>query len=121
MTVDGLKAWLAKHRQDTNYQYRHLSDSEFDKLATASWNRLSKDHQTKVANTCHAAKILIDDQPETTFLIMRARFLAQTNLFALCHLLEKYKDMSDKTYTWIDGTVHTIHESICNDFICNVF
>jgi len=116
MTPEGLSNWLQKHKNDPNYQYRELSDEDFDKLADKSWDRLSKDHKTKISATCHAAKVLIDDQPKTAKLVKRARFMAQTNLFALGHLLEKYKDMSDKTYTWLDGSVHTIHESICNFF-----
>jgi phage terminase large subunit-like protein len=99
-----------------NYQYKNMSDEEFDKQAKQSWDRLSPDHKKKVSATCHAAKVLIDDQPETAILVRRARFLAQTNLFFLCHLLEKYRDTSLKTYTWIDGSVHNTHEEICNEF-----
>jgi phage terminase large subunit-like protein len=49
-------------------------------------------------------------------LIMRARFMAQTNLFFLCKLLEIYKDMSAEQYIWTDNTVHNTHEEICNEF-----
>lgn len=116
MTPEGLKLWVEKHKTDKNYIYRDKTWDEIDVKAKASWDRLSKDHKQKVFNTCRVAKVVIDDDPETLKLMMRARFMAQTNLFALCRLLEKYRDVSDKEYVWTDGTVHNTHEEICNGF-----
>jgi phage terminase large subunit-like protein len=115
MTLEGLVSWFAKHRKDKNYQLRDLSDEEFESRAKKSWNRLPLEHQKKVLNTCKLAKLYSGNEQTLTFII-NARFLAQTNLFSLCRLLEKYKDVSEKEYTYIDGTVHSTHEGICNEF-----
>jgi phage terminase large subunit-like protein len=108
--LEAVKVWFAKHRNDKNYQYRALSDPQFNDLAKASFARLTEDQRAKVLKVCKKYD-LIDIQD-----IANYRFMSQTNLFALCKLLEKYKDMSDKEYVWKDGTLHTVHESICNAF-----
>ena len=79
-------------------------------MAKASLSRLTPERLSKVFKIC--AKFGLTDD----VLIKRARFMAQTNLFFLCKLLELYKDMSDQEYVWTDGTLHTTHESICNEF-----
>ena len=116
MTLEGLVAWFDKHRKDKNYQLRDCSDAEFEKRAKKSWARLPIEHQKKVLNTCKIAKIWSGKEDHTLDFIIKARFLAQTNLFSLCKLLDKYKDTSEKEYTWTDGTVHNTHEEICNEF-----
>ena len=116
MTVEQLRALAIECKDNPNYQYREMSLDEMNKAATASFLRLTEVHQTKVLNVCRAYKVVIDDQPETLLEMMRWRYMAQTNLFFLCKLLEKYKDVSLKTYTWTDGTIHNTHEEICNDF-----
>ena len=116
MTVGQLAVWFKKHRLDVNYQHRDLTPDQFTDRAVASFNKMKQAHRDKVVALCKAYKIIIDDQPETVLNMLRYRYLAQTNLFALCHLLEKYKDVSDKTYTWIDGTTHDTHQGICNAF-----
>jgi len=107
--VSELKDWVAKHRQDPNYQYRDLTDEEFKDKALTSISKLSNDHKTKVLKVCKQYDLIDFD------IIIQARFLAQTNLFALCRLLG-YNYVTDKQYTWVDGTVHNLHEEICNDF-----
>jgi phage terminase large subunit-like protein len=116
MTLEGLVVWFNKHRKDKNYQLRDCSDEEFEKSAKKSWAKLPVEHQKKVLTTCKNAKLWSGKEDHTLDFIVNARFLAQTNLFALCHLLEKYKDVSEKEYTWTDGTVHNTHEEICNFF-----
>ncbi len=110
MHVDSLSAWFDKHRHDKNYQFKDLSDEDFAQRAHESFKKLTVDQQTKVITVCHLKGIKNKED------VYRFRFLAQTNLFALCKLLEKYKDMTDHEYTWTDGLVHNTHEEICNDF-----
>jgi phage terminase large subunit-like protein len=116
MKVESLLTWFDKHKADPNYQHRDMSMDEFDAKALTSFLKMKAAHQQRVLDVCRAYKVVIDDQQETTTRMLRYRFLAQTNLFALCHLLEAYKDTSDKTYIWIDGTTHNTHEEICNEF-----
>lgn len=110
MTVEQLQVWFVDHKNDENYQHKGMSVKEFDKRANAAFFKLPKDQQEKVASVCTAYGLT--DLP----FAIRCRFLAQTNLFALCKLLEKYNDVSAKKYTWIDGTIHNTHEEICNAF-----
>ena len=116
MKVETLQTWFEKHKSDPNYQHRDMSPDEFDAKALASFGKMKQVHQQRVLDVCRAYKVVIDEEPETTARMLRYRFLAQTNLFALCHLLEKYKDTTDKTYVWTDGTTHNTHEEICNEF-----
>jgi phage terminase large subunit-like protein len=99
-----------KHRLDKNFQHREKSWEQIDALAQLSFARLTDEQAKKVGKACKKYD-LIDPT-----LIARYRFMAQTNLFFLCKLLEKYKDTSDKEYVWKDGTVHNTHEEICNEF-----
>jgi phage terminase large subunit-like protein len=113
MTKEQLASWFTKHRLDKNYQYRSLTDVDFKDAAEQSWNRLLAEHKVKFGSVAVKFGGFIASELE---LLQQYRFLAQTNLFALCKLLETYKDMSDREYVWMDGTTHTVHESICNDF-----
>jgi phage terminase large subunit-like protein len=108
--ITQLDKLVGKHKLDPNYQYRDMSIEEMNDRASTSFFRLTHERQGKVFKAC--ANLGLTDEK----LIMRARFMAQTNLFFLCKLLELYKDMSDQTYVWIDGTLHNTHEEICNDF-----
>lgn len=110
MIVNQLAVLCEKHKLDENYQHRDLSWDALDALALTSFKRLTDERMSKVLKVC--TKFGLTDEK----IIMRARFMAQTNLFFLCKLLELYKDMSDKKYTWIDGTTHNTHEEICNTF-----
>jgi phage terminase large subunit-like protein len=116
VTVEQLETWFQKHLQDRDYQHKEMSLEEIDKRATASFLRLTHAQQNRVMEVCRAYTVVIDDQPDTLTRMLRYRFMAQTNLFSLCHLLEKYKDTTDQTYIWIDGTVHDTHQEICNGF-----
>ena len=110
MTVEKLKLLFQKHLHDKNYQHREMSSEEFDKRAEQSFSRLTPELQTKILTVC-LSKGITDEKD-----IYRFRFLAQTNLFFLCMVLEKYSDMTDHEYMWTDGVMHNTHEEICNDF-----
>ena len=110
MDAKELDKLVGKHKLDQNYQHKDMSLAEMNDRAKASFQRLSPERQHKVMTACVNAG-LTDVE-----LILRARFMAQTNLFFLCKLLEIYKDMSAEQYLWTDGQVHNTHEEICNDF-----
>ena len=103
MTLEELKNWVTEFRQNPNYQYRELADEEFDRLATKSFERLIDDQKGKVLRSWVTNGGTQDK--DGLLLLIRSRFLAQTNLFALCHLLVKYNKTTVKT-----------HEPICNLF-----
>jgi phage terminase large subunit-like protein len=109
MQVDQLAGMVEKHKLDPNYQHREKSWEQIDEMAKASFARLSPERAAKVMKVC--LRFGLTDPK----LIARARFMCQTNLFFLCRLLG-YKDMSDDTYVWLDGTTHNTHEEICNEF-----
>jgi phage terminase large subunit-like protein len=108
--VSQLESLIEQHKIDPNYQHRDMLPGEMEHRALTSFNRMSEERQNKVIKACGIIGIGDLD------LIRRARFMAQTNLFFLCKLLEIYKDMSAQQYVWTDGTVHNTHEEICNDF-----
>lgn len=110
MKLESLAALCEVHKLDKNYQHREKTWEQIDALAAQSFARLTTPQQEKVIKVCHAHGLTSGK------LIARYRFMAQTNLFFLCKLLEKYKDVSAKEYVWIDGTTHNTHEELCNDF-----
>ena len=90
-----------------HYQYRNLSESELLIKANKSFQRLPQEQQKKVYNSW-AKKLgkTIDGLTEDDIRnLLRYRFMSQTNLYFLCHLLEKYNQTTLKT-----------HEDICNEF-----
>jgi len=107
--VTQLDKLVGKHKLDPNYQHRDMSLDEMNHRASESFFRMTPERQAKVFQACK--NLGLTDET----LIMRARFMAQTNLFFLCKLLG-YADMSDAPYIWKDGTTHNTHEEICNDF-----
>ena len=116
MTVEQLHVWFEKFKQNPNYQHKDMTLEQLDLNAEKSFLKLTPVQQNRVTEVCRAYKVIIDDQPDTIRDMLRFRYLAQTNLFALCHLLEKYKDCTEQTYVWTDGTTHNTHEEICNEF-----
>jgi phage terminase large subunit-like protein len=104
MVIGKLRELQASCLDNPNYQYRNLNSDERLKLAHKSWDRLPEEHKRIVVKSwtefCKESNIEFDPDE-----LKSLRFLAQTNLFFLCHLLEKY----NKT------TLNT-HEPICNSF-----
>lgn len=90
--------------QNPNYQYRNLSQDERMKLAALSFKRVPESDRNQIVASwtkyCESNKIACDMKDCVWY-----RFLCQTNLFFLCHILEKYNQVTVKT-----------HEDICNDF-----
>lgn len=90
-----------------HYQFKDSSEDELISLATKSFQRLPEAQQIKVQKSWLAA--LADAGEELTQEsgkeLLMLRFLAQTNLYFLCNLLEKYNQVTITT-----------HEDICNEF-----
>lgn len=109
MKVSDLQEILDKHKADKSYKHRDLTWEQIDAKALLSFNRLSNELKIKVLKVCTHYKLTDIN------IVMRARFMAQTNLFLLCKMLG-YDQVSDKEYTWTDGKTYSPHETVCNDF-----
>ena len=116
MKVDQLATWFNRHKNDTNYEHREMPLEVMAHNASVSFFRMTQANQNKVLAVCRAYGVVTDD-PLTLQRMFLYRYMAQTNLFSLCHLLEKYCDTTDKTYIWTDGTTHNTHEEICEFFV----
>lgn len=110
MKLDQLQALCEHHKDDKNYQHRDLTWEQIDVLAAQSIKRLNDEHLQKLIQVCKTYGL------EDAKMIARYRFMAQTNLYFLCKLLEKYSDTTAQEYVWSDGNTHNTHEEICNDF-----
>ena len=108
MQLSKLEQLYEHCRNLPNYQFREMSDFEFLEKAGKSINKLTPEQQGKVYDSW-AKQIGKKDKTELTndeiFTVSKYRFLCQTNLYFLCHLLERYNNITLKT-----------HEDICNDF-----
>lgn len=102
MHLEKLRTLYTDHRLDDHYQakFRDLSEDAFLEAAKKSFNRLPLERRLKMLEDWEKRP----EKPSAEEFI-RYRFLAQTNLFYLCHLLEKY-----------DRTTRTAHEVVCNSF-----
>ena len=107
MQLDKLKQLYTDCRKNENYKYKDLPDDIFLEKSQKSFKRLPVFQQEKVMKSWK--KLLetnkIEINKESVEDCLKYRFLAQTNLYFLGHLLEKYNQM----------TVNT-HEEICNEF-----
>lgn len=110
MKLDYLEQLYHKHRTDINYQHRDMDEETFLANAKKSLKRLTDDNVQKLDKVCKLYDLTDVDT------VAKYRYLAQTNLFFLCKLLEKYKDTTDYPYVWTDGKTHNTHEEICNAF-----
>lgn len=108
MRLDKLKELYETCRHLPHYHFKDLSEEEFLAKATKSFMKLRPDQiQSSYARWLKQLKkenVEMTPDEETQWLY-KYRFLAQTNLFFLCHVLESYNST----------TVNT-HEDICNDF-----
>lgn len=107
MVLSRLRVLAQEAREHPNYQFKGLSEDELFVMATKSFQRLSSKQQETVQkswlNALGATGESLTAQNGRELLVLR--FLAQTNLYFLCNLLEKYSQVTVKT-----------HEDICNLF-----
>jgi len=107
-----LAAWYTEHRaQDANYQCRTMPEEQYLANAVKSWERIPAERQQRILNIINKFEPTLTLKQVQTY-----RYLAQTNLFALSRLLEKYPDMTRQEYTWTDGQSYAMHEHVCNSF-----
>lgn len=103
MLVSELRLLAEESKNNPNYQHKDLLPKDFQIEASKSLLRLG-DKASLAYNKWEAVCKL--ESVETSLQeYARLRFLAQTNLFFLCKLLEKYNKVTIDT-----------HEDICNKF-----
>lgn len=98
---------LAKDAHKHNH-YKFKSKEDCFEPSKASFNRLPEQQRKKVAASWVSYLKSVGEftnEFDAVKDVMYYRFLAQTNLFFLCNLLEKYAQVVPET-----------HEEICNDF-----
>lgn len=109
MNINKLKELVSESLVNPNYQYKDLSKSDFQKMAGTSFYRLPENQKALVITSWKSFCLTAgEDGKAIDYKLSEAaeyRFLAQTNLYFLGHLLEKYKDTTVET-----------HEDICNQF-----
>lgn len=107
MEITRLRSLAEDARSHPHYHFRHLTEDELLEKAQKSFQRLTEAQQLKVQKSWAAALDKIGEKltDETGKELLIFRFLAQTNLFFLCNLLEKYSQVTLNT-----------HEDICNEF-----
>lgn len=103
MRLEKLKELYETCRYLPHYQYKDMSDEELLVRAGKSFNKLTDSQKKQVYKSWLTSTK--DESEESINKMLLLRFMAQTNLFFLAHLLESYNLT----------TVNT-HEDICNDF-----
>jgi phage terminase large subunit-like protein len=104
MRLEKLKQLYETCRYLPHYHFKDLSDEEFLDKAKKSFNKLRPD-QVKLVASSWVKQLQNEELEDASNWLLRFRFLAQTNLFFLCHLLESYNSTTEHT-----------HEDICNEF-----
>ena len=108
MKIDKLRQLYNDCRHNPNYQYKELPEDEFLNKALKSFSKVSDKQKKQILDSWGRAlgKLNIKELTvEEIHELAKLRFLSQTNLFFLCHLLESYNEV----------TINT-HEEICNNF-----
>lgn len=105
MNLAKLRQLAEEARHHPNYQFRDLTEAQLLEKAQKAFQKLTEPQQLKVQKSWATALQKQKEQltSETGKEMLTLRFLSQTNLFFLCHLLEQYNE----------STVQT-HEDICN-------
>lgn len=103
MRLEKLKELYETCKTLPNYQYKDLTETELLEKAKTSFQRLPDNQQKKVLKSWKEKTG--DGSLESVNQLLLYRFMSQTNLFFLCHLLEKYNQTTVQT-----------HEEICNKF-----
>src|SRR6185437_2922270 len=108
MRLEKLQQLYASCKANPNYHFKDLSDEEYLAKAKKSFSKLPEQQKNKVV-TKWGEKMqkegLDPFSVECANNLVLYRFMAQTNLFFLCHLLESY-----------NSTTLNTHEDICNAF-----
>jgi phage terminase large subunit-like protein len=109
MRIKKLREIAEECRHNPNYQYRDMTDEELEAKSLASFTKLTAAQQAKVQKSwlTHLEKKDTDEltNPKIGKELLKYRFMCQTNLFMLCHVLETYNQTTVAT-----------HEEICNKF-----
>src|ERR1700735_5553308 len=103
MKLEKLVTLYDECRNNENYQFKNLTDDEFIAKAKKSFDKLKQSQKDKVTKLW--GEKTGDKSGDSGKALLRYRFLAQTNLYFLCHLLEQYNQTTLNT-----------HEEICNKF-----
>jgi phage terminase large subunit-like protein len=107
MKLETLRGLVEEAKTDPHYQFKDLTEAELWVLAKKSFSRLTENQALAVHKqwlaTLKQANEPVTKENEYQFILYR--FLAQTNLFFLCRVLEKYGQVTRRT-----------HEDICNAF-----
>ena len=88
-----------------------MPEDQYLANAVKSWERIPAERQQRILNIINKFEPTLTLKQVQTY-----RYLAQTNLFALTRLLEKYPDMTRQAYTWTDGQSYAMHEHVANEF-----
>lgn len=107
MKINILRQLAEEARLHEHYQYRDANDAQILALGKKSFSRLTDKQRELVYESWLTALKAEGEEAnkETEFEFIKLRFIAQTNLFFLCQLLESYGQVSIRT-----------HEDICNNF-----
>jgi phage terminase large subunit-like protein len=107
MKLEKLKQLYNDCRVLPNYQYANLPAEEFLNKALKSFSKVSDKQKKQILESWGKVlgKSIKDLTVEEIHELANLRFLAQSNLYFLCHLLESYNEVTVST-----------HEEICNDF-----
>jgi phage terminase large subunit-like protein len=104
MQINKLRELSKRCLQNPHFQHRGKTEDELRELGTESFKKLTPEQADVVFRSwskfCKESEIEVDIKD-----LIYYRYLAQTNLFFLCHLLEKYDKVNEQT-----------HEDICNEF-----
>jgi len=107
MRIEKLRNLYNSCRANAHYQFRELSEADLLISAKKAFSKLTEKQKETVAKSWHSYLVRIGEKPtqDSADELLKLRYLAQTNLYFLCHLLEKYSQTTAFT-----------HEEICNDF-----
>ena len=107
MQLEMLETLCNEGRIQKQYQYKDISEELFLDKAKKSFNKLPQKQKDLVFSFWAKAlgKNINQLSKEDISKLLKYRFICQTNLYTLCHVLEKYNQTTENT-----------HSEICNSF-----
>lgn len=108
MKLERLREIAKECRGNPNYQFKDMSEEEFMSLASDAFHKIPQIQQDKILQSWIDELAIYNEEgtsEENMRQLLYFRFLAQTNLYFLCKILEKYGNVTIGT-----------HEDICNKF-----